>query len=178
MNKFLKIFSISIAVLSVFVNIAPAQYEDAGKLNTWTTKNIQRIYEDETASESLCKIRVAKNKGYDRVVFEFNGGKPNYVIQYLPSNIYSTDGGDHIIKIAGKVFMVVNIYGMGQLDELPCELKDYPKGNLKFQTLQEIDEGVWFEGIKDLLIGVKAKKPFRVEELTNPSRLVIDFKHK
>lgn len=103
---------------------------------------------------------------------------PITLFNSLPSNIYSTDGGDHIIKIAGKVFMVVNIYGMRQLDELPCELKDYPKGNLKFQTLQEIDEGVWFEGIKDLLIGVKSKKPFRVEELTNPSRLVIDFKHK
>jgi hypothetical protein len=63
------------------------------------------------------------------------------------------------------------------VDEKPCELKNYPKSKLNFPTLMQIKSGVWFEGIQDFLIGVKAKKPFRVQELSNPSRLVIDFKH-
>jgi len=63
------------------------------------------------------------------------------------------------------------------VDEMPCKLKNYPKKKLKFPTLMQIQQGVWFEGIQDFIIGVKAKKSFRVQELSNPSRLVIDFKH-
>ncbi len=164
-------FIICLAGISVH-----AQFENEGKLNVWTTETVQRNPETEDISYSVCKVRVAKNKGFDRVVFEFDGGKPKYVIGYLPSNIYSTEGGDEKIKIAGNVFMVINIYGIG-VDDPPCELKNYPKKKLGFPSLMQIQSGVWFEGIWDFLIGVKAEKPFRVQELSNPSRLVIDFKH-
>ncbi len=73
--------------------------------------------------------------------------------------------------------MQVSIYGMAHLDDLPCKLESYPEGRQNFSALQQNDAEVWFEGIRDFLIGVKAKKSFRVQELTNPSRLVIDFKH-
>lgn len=172
MKKMIFCFSIMFfAAISIH-----AQFEDEGKLNVWTTEKVQRNPETENTPYSVCKIRVAKQKGFDRVVFEFDDGKPQYVIQYLPSNIYQTEGGDREIKIAGNVFMVVNIYGIG-VDDPPCELKSYPKKKLNFPTLMQIQKAIWFEGIQDFLIGVKAKKPFRVQELSNPSRLVIDFKH-
>ncbi len=155
---------------------ASAQFQSEGKLNVWTTKTVQRNPESEDTPYSVCKIRVAKHKNFDRVVFEFDDGKPKYVIQYLPSNIYSTDGGDHEIKIAGDVFMTVSLYGIG-VDDPPCKLKKYPKKKLNFPALMQIQEAVWFEGIWDFIIGVKGEKPFRVQELKNPSRLVIDFKH-
>jgi hypothetical protein len=149
-----------------------AQFEDEGKLNAWTTETVQRNPETDDASYSVCKIRVAKNKGFARVVFEFDDGKPQYIVQYLPSNIYSTEGGDHKIKIAGNVFMVVNIYKMG-VDEKPCELKNYPKKKLNFSALRQIREAAWFEGIQDFLIGVKAKKPYCIQELSNPYCLTL-----
>ncbi len=160
------------AVLSI-----QAQFRDEGKLNAWTTGNVQRKHENETVADSLCRIRVAKQKGFDRVVFEFDKGKPEYVIQYLPSNIYSSDAGDEEIKISGNVFMQISIYGMPQMEDLPCKLQSYEKGKLNLRAVRQIKEEVWFEGIRDFLIGVKAKKPFRIQELANPSRLVIDFKH-
>lgn len=176
MKKIIIIFSIIfLAAISI-----SAQFQNDGKLNVWTTENVQRSYwqdfEEEDIASALCKVRVAKQKGFDRVVFEFDGGKPQYVIQYLESNIYSTDGGDSNIKIAGDVFMVVNIYGMGMVEDMPCLLKSYPEKKLNFPSLMQIQEGVWFEGIRDFIIGVKGKKLFRVQELKNPSRLVIDFK--
>ncbi|MEP6924407.1 MAG: hypothetical protein ABI954_08065 [Pyrinomonadaceae bacterium] len=153
-----------------------AQFENEGKLNVWTTEKVQRNPETENTTYSVCKVRVAKHKNFDRVVFEFDDGEPQYIVQYLPSNIYSTEGGDKEIKIAGDVFMVVSIYSIG-VDDPPCKLKSYPKKKLSFSALQQIQSGVWFEGIWDFLIGVKAKSRFRVQELKNPSRLVIDFKH-
>ena len=85
--------------------------------------------------------------------------------------------GDRKIQIAGNVFMLVSIYGMGAFDEMPCKLGTYPKKKLNFPSLMQIQKGVWFEGIEDFLIGVKENTEFRVQELKNPSRLVIDFKH-
>jgi hypothetical protein len=166
-------------ICSAIISIS-AQFDNAGKLNVRTTENVQRSYwqdfdEDDLAS-AVCKIRVAKHKDFDRIVFEFDGGKLRYVIRYLPSNIYSTEGGDKQIEIAGDVFMLINIYGIG-VDDPPCKLKKYPKKRLDFPSLMQVQSGAWFEGIWDFLIGVNGKKEYRVQELTNPSRLVIDFRH-
>ncbi|CAN5539432.1 hypothetical protein BH18ACI1_BH18ACI1_15830 [soil metagenome] len=177
MKNFIKKFAFCILLLPVLSIFVVAQYENAGKLKAWTTVKVQRKHENEPASESLCKIRVAKQKGFDRVVFEFDAGKPDYIIQYLPSNIYSSDAGDEKIKIAGNVFMLVSLYGMPQMEDSPCRLQSYPKGKLKLPAVEQIDDEGYFEGIQDFLIGVKSKKPFRVQKLTNPSRLLIDFKH-
>ncbi len=177
MQNFRKKFIFGIFLLPVLAIATLAQYENAGKLNAWTTEKVQRKHENETVADSLCRIRVAKQKGFDRVVFEFDKGKPEYVIQYLPSNIYSSEAGDEEIKISGNVFMQISIYGMPQMEDLPCKLQSYEKGKLNLRAVRQIKEEVWFEGIRDFLIGVKVKKSFRVQELTNPSRLVIDFKH-
>ena len=172
------IFLLLILTTTTFVQ---AQFESEGKLNTWRTERFQRNYqidyEDEDTSSGLCKVRVSQHKGFDHVVFQFDSGRAKYVIQYLPSNLYPTEGGDKPIKIAGNYFLMLNIYHFAVGDEMPCKLKTYPKNKLNFPTLMQIKEGGWFEGILDFLIGVKDKKPFRVKELKNPSRLVIDFKH-
>lgn len=172
----MKTLVICVSIIFLMAISISAQFDDEGKLNAWTNEKIQRNPETEDLAYSVCKVSVAKLKNFDRVVFEFDGGKLKYVIQFLPSNIYPTEGGDREIKIAGDVFMVINLYGMG-VDDPPCKLKTYPKSKLNYPTLMQIQNGVWFEGIQDFLIGVKSEKRFRVKELRNPSRLVIDFEH-
>lgn len=155
---------ISVLVLLLSVSTVIAQ-KNQGKLNTWTNQLIQRNYDN--LEGCLSKVRVAKNKGFDRIVFEFEGEINSYSVYYLPSN---KDAEGEKITIAGKVFMNIDLYGM------PCETQDYPEGKLKFPIIQQISGGV-FEGIQDFVIGVKAEKLYRVQELKNPVRLVIDFKH-
>lgn len=167
---------ILLLILTVTI-LAQAQFQSEGKLNSWTTKKVQRNYETEDYSTGLCKISVSQQKGFDRIVFQFDSGKSKYVIQYLPSNLYPTEAGDKKITIAGNYFLLLNIYNFAVGDEMPCKLKIYPQNRLNFAVLSQIKQGGWFEGIMDFLIGVKDKKPFRVIELRNPSRVVIDFKH-
>jgi hypothetical protein len=157
-------FLISLWILLFLTIPLMAQFKNVGKLNIWTTQEVQRNHYD---SGCLSKIRVDKNKGFDRIVFEFNGGLNGYTIYYLPSN-KDTEGEK--ITIAGNVFMQINLYGS------PCENENQPEGKLKLPIIQQIRGGI-FEGIQDFVIGVKAEKLYRVQELKNPSRLVIDFKH-
>ncbi len=157
--------NVSILVLLLSFSTVSAQ-KNKGNLNTWTTKIVQRNYDN--LAGCLSKVRVAKNKGFDRIVFEFDGEINSYTIYYLPSN---KDAEGEKITIAGKIFMNIDLYGT------PCESQIYPAGKLNLSIIQQISGGV-FEGIQNYLIGIRAEKLFRVQELTKPTRLVIDFQQK
>ena len=63
MKKILFSFSIIfLATISIH-----AQFEDEGKLNAWTTEKVQHNRETEDVSYSVCKVRVAKNKGFEEL---------------------------------------------------------------------------------------------------------------
>lgn len=166
MNKQFQSIFIVFFWLAFFVSTASAQLglKNDGKLNVWTDELVQRNHGKEGC---LSKIRVAKNKGFDRMVFEYKGGLNSYSFYYLPSNL-NAEGEK--IRIAGKVFMNIDLYGH------PCKSTDYPEGKLKLPMIREIIGGV-FEGDVQLTVGLSADNLFRVQELKNPSRLVIDFKH-
>jgi hypothetical protein len=166
MNKhFQSIITVFFSIIAL-VSIASAQLglKNEGKLNVWTDNLVQRQHGKDGC---LSQIRVAKNKGFDRMVFEYKGGLNSYSFYFLPSDL-NAEGEK--IRIAGKVFMNIDLYGH------PCKSTDYPEGKLKLPMLQEITGGL-FECDVQLTVGLSADNLYRVQELKNPARLVIDFKH-
>lgn len=175
-KRFVSLFA-TIVLLAGAVS-ASAQNKNAGKLNAWTTRPVARIHESgETAH--LRVVRAAKQKGFDRIVFEFTGSVPNYTVEYHPSRFYEDDSGRREIKIAGRTFVHVNLNSI-PVDEEQLKFTESPdfapKGRLKLPMLWEVEAAGFFEGHYDFLLGLKARRMFRVTELTNPSRLVIDFR--
>ena len=158
---------------------ASAQNRNTGKLNTWTTRPVGRIHEGGEPAH-LRTVRAAKQKGFDRIVFEFTGPIPNYTIEYHPSRSYEYNGGERPIKIAGRTFVHVNLNSI-PVDEEQLKFTEgtdfVPKGRLKLPALWEVEAAGFFEGHYDFLLGLRSRRLFRVTELANPSRLVIDFKH-
>ena|SRR2546421_5179203 len=163
------------ALLSV-----PAQIEHVGKLNTWTTKPFSRAQQSSTEPPHIKIVHAGKQIAFDRVVFEFDGPLPNYRIEYLKSRYYEATAGRQRIKQPGSVFLQINFFVI-RTDETQIKFSDakgfVPKGKLNMPSLQSVRDKELFEGYYDFLVGVSAKKPFRVTELSNPTRLVIDFKH-
>lgn len=81
------------------------------------------------------------------------------------------------MKISGKAFVEVTFYSVPYHDAPPSEYKlNYPKEELKMPVIQEIKNSDWFEGGLAFAIGLKAKKLYRVQEFSNPTRLAVDFK--
>ena len=175
MNFEMKTKSLIFSVLLLCATSITAQYEDYGRLNKWTVEDIQRRDGYKLTKEILCSIKVETGKKFDRIVFEFKDAKPYFALGYLDSNIYSHDGGDFPIEIAGNSFFVITFY-MGSWDNPPCTLKTYPKGELRMPVVWQITRGIWWEGQRDFIIGLKAKTPFRVKALKKPRRLVVDFR--
>jgi len=169
-----KLFIFTALLISIFTSTVFAQWKDSGKLNAWTSNTISRQNENSKETPYLKEVRVAKNKGFDRVVFEFIGDIPRYQIEYIKPPITGT--ADEEIKVSGKYFVSVDLQLLPYPDDEKLGNAKIPKGKLNFPAISEVREIEWFEGYRPFAIGLKAKKLFRVQQLTNPTRLVIDFK--
>ena|SRR5437879_6260885 len=164
----------SFLIIGACVSNVSAQWNDAGKLNVWTMTAVSRAGNSE-ATISLKSVRVAKNDGYDRIVFEFTGGVPRYKIKYEKSGTFMTTGEEKI-KVGGKYFIDINLQSLPYPESGSEPDIKIPKGNHKLQAFNEIKEIEWFEGVREFGIGLNSKHGFRVQQLSGPLRLVIDFK--
>src|SRR5690606_1862468 len=67
--------------------------------------NRRRIERLGGAPATLRKVRVGRHAGFDRVVFEFDGGLPGYSVRYVP--VARTDGAGAPIATLGTVALQV-----------------------------------------------------------------------
>jgi hypothetical protein len=164
-----------VAALAALVTAAAAQWPDRGKLNTWTFATFSNAAGVGTGDVILKEIRVSKNKGFDRLVFEFTGGIPRYQIEYQRSGKFENTG-EQFIRVGGKAFLDINLQTLGYPEDPKAAEAVMPKGDQHLPVFHEIKEVEWFEGVRDFGVGLNARKAFRVQELEKPYRLVIDFK--
>src|SRR2546423_13511649 len=157
----------------------PAQIDNVGTLNTWTTKPLSRAHNSSSLASYIKVVRATKQNGFDRVVFEFKDSFPNYRVEYLKSHFYDAEAGRVRIREPGNVFLQIEFFVVPTDEQLKfSEAKGFvPKGRLRMPSLQSVKDKVLFEGFYDFLMGVSSRKPYRVTELSNPTRLVIDFKN-
>lgn len=175
MRRFFNIVLI-VSVLAMLPVVAGAQWTDKGDLGQWTAASVSRIhnYEGELL---LTGIRVAKNNGFDRLVFEFKAGMPNYQIHFERGPAFENTA-ERKIRVRGRFFITINLqtlpYPESDSKYADVKLPERVRGMKLFTQMKEIE---WFEGVRFFAVGLDLKRPFRVTELKNPSRLVIDFRY-
>ena len=169
-----KLFILTLLLTCAFTFNAFAQWEDSGKLNAWTAAAILRQNKDSKETPYLKEVRVATNKGFDRIVFEFLGDIPPFRIEYIKPPITGT--ADREIKVSGKYFVSIILHSLPYPDDEKFPEAKIPTGKLNLPAVSEVREIEWFEGDRPFAVGLKDKKPYRVQQLKNPARLVIDFK--
>lgn len=165
---------LTIVLANIFVSGVWAQSGSEGKLNAWTSGKVSRENKSRR-TPYLKEVRIAKNKGFDRVVFEFSGDVPTYQLEFIKPPITGT--ADQEIKVNGKFFLSINMRTLPYPDEEDkIPEAQIPTGKLNLPVISEITQIEWFEGDRWFVVGLKAKKLYRVQQLQNPSRLVVDFK--
>jgi len=117
---------------------------------------------------SMSAIRVAGQAGFDRVVIEFSGdGAPGIDVAYDDHPV--ADGSGAPVTVEGTTTLKVRLF--------PATSIDYTgPGRVKGDTKQvtEVVRGGDFEAVLTWFIGVRAKVPFHVSVLSNPTRVVVD----
>lgn len=162
-----------------FTLTASAQLKETGKVNAWTRAEVTKVGEVKVTDGSglLVNVRAARNKGFDRVVFEFKEKPASFQVKAAKPPFYLGES-DEKVKVAGKSFVQVLFrYARAWDFDTGKSTLTAQKGKLNLPVVQETAFTEDFEGDVVFIIGLKQAKQFRVTELSNPARIVVDFKH-
>ncbi|MGE0228732.1 MAG: hypothetical protein AB7I38_01140 [Dehalococcoidia bacterium] len=122
-------------------------------------------------------VRVGRHEGFDRMVFEFAGSElPGYRIEYLGGQAMQCGSGVPV-TLEGAAVLKVTLRSTTAHDEggMPTVTNTNPTP--AFPTLRELRQTCDFEGVVEWVAGTASQQPFRVFELSSPTRLVIDVSH-
>ena len=146
------------------------------KNREWTAGNVE-LKRGPGPSVTLRSVRAGQHADYDRVVFEFEGPQlPGYALEYVDKPIILCGSGDPT-PVAGEGWLQVRMTparghnDQGQATVAERELKP------KLPVIQELERTCDFEGEVTWVLGNKKPNKYRVMELREPTRLVVDVQH-
>jgi hypothetical protein len=126
-------------------------------------------------SPTLVGLRAGRHPGFDRVVFQLDGPIPSYYsVRYVP--VVRLDGSGEPLRLRGGAFLEVVVRAPTH-DQDGHPVLSPTRLRPDFPALREVNAPASFEGQTTAGIGVSRRVGFRVLELTNPSRIVIDLAH-
>ena len=125
----------------------------------------------------ITDVRVATHDGYDRIVFEFDGGIPAYRVEIVDPP-FTADPSGLPLDVEGSEFLRVTFDGGTRM--LPDGSSSYD-GPVDFtpgfDELAQLIEGGDFEAVSTWYAGLATEPCIRVLTLADPSRLVVDIQH-
>jgi hypothetical protein len=136
------------------------------------------VAEKEGAGEPalLRAVRTASHEQYDRVVFEFGGARvPGYHVEYVDRPVRQCGSGE-AVPVAGDAWLRVRLTpANAHTEQGEATVKDRSR-RLGYANLKELKSLCDFEAEVEWVLGLASPTRYRVLELANPARLVIDVK--
>ena len=126
----------------------------------------------------LREIRTAEQNGFDRVVFEFDGPEiPNYQVEYVDKPVLQCGSGD-VVQVAGDGWLEIRFNPANAHTEAGQPTIAYRERSLSLPILKELEITCDFEAEVAMVLGVSSPNRYRVLNLSDPTRVVINIKHK
>ena len=125
----------------------------------------------------LVDVRVGEHDGYDRVVFEFDGAVPEYILSQA-SPPYTEDPSGLPIEVNGTAAWQLVMLGGTRVTPNYGTTYDGPLSfEPDFEQLVHLVEAGDFEAVSTWYIGMSGQSCARILALDDPTRLVIDIEH-
>lgn len=142
----------------------------------WASASM-RVTRSVTAIPVVVDLRAAAHEGYDRFVVEFQGDEiPGYTIRYLDDRPIECGSG-HPLMIRDDAVLELHLEPTRGYTEEGAATVDHSAQSFGFEALKEGDVSCDFEAVFTVVLGITQRLPFRVDELSNPARLVVDVRH-
>ena len=126
----------------------------------------------------LREIRAAEQSGFDRVVFEFDGPEiPNYKVEYVDKPVRQCGSGE-VAQVAGDGWLEIRFNPANAHTEAGQPTVADRERRPGLPVLKELEITCDFEAEVAVVLGVSSPNRYRVLNLSNPTRVVIDIKHK
>ena len=127
------------------------------------------------AQVTLTDIRIGRQDGFDRVVFEVEGtGTPGWNVRYVADA--TSQGRGEPIEVAGDAVLQVTLTGAGLPGDTGVDQWEGPNplSVAGTETVTEVVFDSTFEGETVAFVGTTAEVPFRVYLLESPTRVVLE----
>jgi len=126
----------------------------------------------------LTDVRVAGHPCFDRVVFEFRDpGDPGFQVGYVPGPIVM-DGSGAPVEVQGSTFLQIRMPSATGFDfETSTPSYNGPTEFTPSDTAQvrEVVRTGDFEALLTWVVGLDEQRPFTVNVLHDPTRVVVDI---
>ncbi|RKH54537.1 AMIN-like domain-containing (lipo)protein [Corallococcus llansteffanensis] len=142
----------------------------------WTTEVVEKK-RGEPPSITLRSVRTGTHEGYDRTVFEFEGPRlPGYHLAYVKTPVQDCGSGNDVTPPGKAALQVRFTLAQAHTDEgKPTVAQRTLKPALP--SVLELERLCDFEGEVTWVLGTARRAPYRVLELREPTRLVLDVQH-
>ena len=125
----------------------------------------------------IVDVRVGEHPGYDRVVFEFSGGVPEFEVEDATPPFHEDPTGREITVEGRAHFQITLRGGTKQGDDGTATYTGPTTFRPGFPQLVQLEEAGDFEAQATWVIGLEEEGCVRVLTLSGPDRLVIDLEH-
>lgn len=121
-------------------------------------------------------LRFASHPTFDRVVVDLRGRLPDYRTRYARRFHY--DGSGKRIPIRGSSGLWISLTADGH-DQAGNNLYTGPRlARPRFESVKALALGGDYEGQVTFAFALRHRADYRIQHLTGPSRMVIDFRHR
>jgi len=126
---------------------------------------------------NIVDVRVGSHDDYDRVVFEFDSGIPEFTVDSAEPPFFE-DGSGFPVDVEGEAFLALVMRGGTKQTDTGESSYDGPTDfDPGLARLVDLVEGGDFEAQSTWYFGLAGEACTRVFTLSEPDRLVIDVEH-
>lgn len=123
----------------------------------------------------LWRIRTSNAGSYDRVVFDQRNGVSGYVVRYVPRVVADPSGLP--VTMTGRYFLQVTMFSTTTTGTMAAPTYVSSVISTHLPRVQQVRKVGEFEQVVTFGLGLRQYREFRVLQMTNPDRLVVDVRH-
>ena len=142
----------------------------------WPTTPRSKPWPKTDEAAELVAVRTGRHSGFERVVFEFRGPAPGYLIRYVPK--VTLGESDETVRLPGRAFLQVSFLQARahQLDDPNVATFDGPETlTPRYPVMRQLTMANDWEGEVRFGVGLTRKAGFRVLRLDDPTRVAVDL---
>ena len=156
---------------------APPTAADSSSGDGWTS-GITTDSFGAAGTGIVTALRTGTHAGFDRITLEFGPGAslPGYHIEYIDRPLHECGSGRQIHPV-GDAWLEIRLEGAAAHTEAGEPTLPNRETTTSGALLRRIYRTCDFEGVVTFVAALSAPGPYRVLQLAQPPRLVIDIRH-
>jgi hypothetical protein len=141
---------------------------------TWTARSTD-VAPGRAGVAVLQEVRAARHEGFDRVVFAFDGALPGYQVEYVDRPAHACGSGEEVY-LDGEAWLRVRFVPAQAHTEAGTPTVAERRPRFDLPVLREAALTCDFEADVAWVLGLSTPGGYRLTELADPARLVVDLR--